>query len=310
MKILILGAGGIGGYFGTQLVRAGADVTFLVRPKRKHLIDRDGLRIETPRGDFTVHPRTVTAAEVAPIYDLVILAPKAYDLEDALASVSRAQGHAVFLPLLNGISHLATLDQRFGRQRVMGGVAHIAAMITASGAIKQLTDLQSLTVGPRDAAHEVLARAFAESCKGAAFDCRYTDDIEQALWDKWVFLATLAGMTTVCQGSVGEIMATPYGEALTRQMFAECCAVARESGHPIGRAAADKSVRMLTQQGSTFTASMLRDLQAGQQTEHEHILGAMAQRGMERGLPMDLIRLAHTHMAVRAGQLSRQSHSV
>lgn len=310
MKILILGAGGIGGYFGAQLVRAGADVTFLVRPKRKHLIDRDGLRIETPRGDFTVHPRTVTAAEVAPIYDLVILAPKAYDLEDALASVSKAQGHAVFLPFLNGISHLATLDQRFGRQRVMGGVAHIAAMITASGAVKQLTDLHSLTVGPRDAAQEALAHAFAESCKGAAFDCRYTDDIEQALWDKWVFLATLAGMTTVCQGSVGEIMATPYGEALTRQMFAECCAVARESGHPIGQAAADKSVRMLTQQGSTFTASMLRDLQAGQQTEHEHILGAMAQRGMERGLPMDLIRLAHTNMAVRAGQLSRRTDSV
>ena len=303
MKILILGAGGIGGYFGAQLVRAGADVTFLVRPKRKHLIDRDGLRIETPRGDFTVHPHTVTAAEVTPIYDLVILAPKAYDLEDALDSVSKAQGQAVFLPFLNGINHLATLDQKFGKQRVMGGVAHIAAMITGSGAIKQLTDMHSLTVGPRDPAHEALAQSFAKLCKSAAFDCRYTDDIEQALWDKWVFLATLAGMTTVCQGSVGEIMATPYGEALTRQMFAECCAVARESGHRIGQTAADKALSMLTQQGSAFTASMLRDLQSGQQTEHEHILGAMAQRGMERGLPMDLMRLAHTHMAVRAGQL-------
>ena len=304
MKILILGAGGIGGYFGAQLARAGADVTFLVREKRKQLIDRDGLRIETPRGNFTVHPRTVTAAEVTPIYDLVILAPKAYDLQDALASVSKAQDQAVFLPFLNGINHLAVLDQKFGRQRVMGGVAHIAAMIAASGAVRQLTDLHSLTVGPRDSGHEALAQAFVDLCKGAAFDSRYTDDIEQALWDKWVFLATLAGMTTLCQGSVGEIMATPYGEALTRQMFGECCAVARESDHPIGQSAAEKALSMLTQKGSAFTASMLRDLQAGQQTEHEHILGAMAQRGIERGLPMDLMRLAHTHMVVRAAQLS------
>ena len=310
MKTLILGAGGIGGYFGAQLVCAGADVTFLVRPKRKLLIDRDGLRIETPRGNFTVHPHTVTAAEVMPIYDLVILAPKAYDLEDALDSVSKAQGQAVFLPFLNGIDHLAALDQRFGRQRVMGGVAHIAAMITGSGAIKQLTDMHSLTVGPRDPAHEALAQSFAKLCKCAAFDSRYTNDIEQALWDKWVFLATLAGMTTVCQGSVGEIVATPHGEALARQMFGECCAVARECGHPIGQTSADKALGMLTQKGSRFTASMLRDLQAGQKTEHDHILGAMAQRGIAQGLAMDLMRLAHTHMVVRAAQSSVPTASV
>lgn len=301
MKTLILGAGGIGGYFGARLQQAGADVTFLVRDKRKQLMDREGLRIETPRGNFSVQARTVTAATVQPEYDLIVLAPKAYDLDDALASVAQAQGQAAFLPFLNGIDHLAVLDGKFGRARVLGGVAHIAATLTDSGAVRQLTEMHKLTFGPRDPAHEQLARAFAEACKSAEFDSVYSDNIEQVLWDKWVFLATLAGMTTVNQGSVGEIVATPHGLALTKQMYEECCAVARASGHPIAPATAEGALRMLTAP-SGLTASMLRDLQGGQRTEHEHILGALARRGLDAGLPMDLLRLAHTHMAVRAAQ--------
>ena len=300
MKILILGAGGIGGYFGGQLLRSGADVTFLVREKRQALIAAQGLRIETPHGEFTVQPPTVTAASVTPIYDLIMLAPKSYDLADALASRENARGSAEVLPFLNGIDHFDSLDRKFGRAAVMGGVAHIAAMITDSGAIRQLTEMHSLTVGPRDPAHAGLAKDFIALCQQARFDSFYAEDIEQVLWDKWVFLATLAGMTTLCRGSVGEIVATPYGSNLIRQMLDECCAVAGRSGHSIGKAAMEKTLGMLTTPGSGLTASMLRDLQAGKRTEHEHILGAMAKRGIDLGLPMDLVRLAHTHLAVQA----------
>ncbi|UCV05562.1 ketopantoate reductase family protein [Dechloromonas denitrificans] len=302
MKILILGAGGIGGYFGAQLLRSGADVTFLLRDKRQALIASEGLRIETPHGNFTVQPPTVTAASVTPIYDLIILAPKSYDLDDALASLENARGKAVVLPFLNGIEHLAALDRKFGRAAVMGGVAHIAATITDSGAVRQLNDIHSLTVGPRDPAHVELAKEFIALCGKAPFDSVYAENIEQALWDKWVFLAALAGMTTLCRGSVGEILATPYGEGLIRQMYDECCAVARLSGYPTGEAATARALGMLIAPGSPFTASMLRDLLAGQRTEYQHILGAMAERGIALGLPMDLMRLAHTHLAVQAGR--------
>lgn len=302
MKILILGAGGIGGYFGAQLLRSGADVTFLLRDKRQALIAAEGLRIETPHGNFTVQPPTVTATSVTPIYDLIILAPKSYDLDDALASLENARGKAVVLPFLNGIEHLAALDRKFGRAAVMGGVAHIAATITDSGAVRQLNDIHSLTVGPRDPAHVELAKEFIALCGKAPFDSVYAENIEQALWDKWVFLAALAGMTTLCRGSVGEILATPYGEGLIRQMYDECCAVARLSGYPTGEAATARALGMLIAPGSPFTASMLRDLLAGQRTEYQHILGAMAERGIALGLPMDLMRLAHTHLAVQAGR--------
>lgn len=305
MKILILGAGGIGGYFGAQLLRSGADVTFLLREKRRALITAEGLRIETPHGNFTVQPPTVTVASVTPIYDLIILAPKSYDLDDALASLENAVGNGVVLPFLNGLEHLAVLDRKFGRAKVLGGVAHIAATITESGAVRQLNEVHSLTVGPRDPAQVELARDFVALCGKAPFASVYAEDIEQALWDKWVFLAALAGMTTLCRGSVGEIIATPYGEALTRQMYDECCAVARLSGYATGPAATQRALGMLIAPGSPFTASMLRDLLAGQRTEYRHILGAMVERGMARGLPMDLLRLAYTHLAVQAGQSGR-----
>jgi len=305
MKILILGAGGIGGYFGAQLLRSGADVTFLLREKRQALIAAEGLCIETPHGNFTVQPPTVTAASVTPIYDLIILAPKSYDLEDSLLSLENAVGSGVVLPFLNGIEHLAVLDRKFGRAKVMGGVAHIAAMITETGAVRQLNDIHSLTIGPRDPAHAELAKEFFALCGKAPFTSVYAEDIEQALWDKWVFLAALAGMTTLCRGSVGEMLATPYGEGLIRQMYDECCAVAHLSGYPTGEAATQRALGMLIAPGSPFTASMLRDLLAGQRTEYEHILGAMAKRGMALGLPMDLLRLAHTHLAVQAGQSGR-----
>ena len=303
MKILILGAGGVGGYFGAKLLRAGADVTFVLRDKRRQLIQEHGLSIETPKESFTVFPACVTSAELAADYDLIILAPKSYDLDDALSSLAGASSKGAILPFLNGLSHIGLLDQRFGKQRVMGGVAHIAAMLTEAGAVRQLNELNSLTVGHRHADHEALAREFMALCAKADFDSYYSDDIEQALWDKWVFLATLASMTTLCQGTVGEIVDTPCGTDLTRKVYAECCAIADRCAYPINESSREKALAMLTKPGSPFTASMLRDMKSGQRTEHEHILGEMVRRGIEHQVPCDLLAMAYTHMAVVAAKL-------
>ena len=296
MKILILGAGGIGGYFGAQLIRIGADVTYLLREKRKALIDANDLKIQSPYGDFAVQPKIVTSETVTAGYELIVLASKSYDLDDALESLNPALETAVVLPFLNGFDHLDVLDKKLGRERVMGGVAHIAATIKPDGAIQQLSEIHMLTVGPRHAAHEGLAKEFFSICESAPFKTALAEDIEQVLWDKWVFLATLAGMTTSCRASVGDIVATPFGEELTRQMYAECCAVAREFDHPVSQASQAKALDMLTQQGSGFTASMLRDLLAGSQTEADHILGGMINRAVKKSLSMPLLTLAYTHM--------------
>ena len=304
MNILILGAGGIGGYFGAHLIQAGANVTYLLRDKRKALIDAQGLRVESPRGAFVVQPRTITAQDAQPEYDLILLAPKSYDLDDALLSLKGALGKGTVLPFLNGWDHLDTLDALLGQERVMGGVAHIAAMITPEGAIRQLTDMHRLTVGARHASHQELAADFIELCRRAPFDSVLADDIEQVLWDKWVFLATLAGMTTLCRSSVGGIVATPYGKATTVQMYQECCHVAHACGHTIGAEAAAKAVEMLTASRSSFTASMLRDLLEGQRTEHDHILGAMIRRGQSLACPTPLLEVAHTNLVIQSARLA------
>lgn len=298
MKILILGAGGVGGIFGAKLIQAGADVTFLLRDKRNEKIKAEGLVVETPKETFTIHPKTVTRAQLNPEYDLIVLAPKAFDFDDALASVEGASARGVFLPLLNGFSHIQALDAKFGRDRVMGGVAQIAATITPTGAVKQLTDLSTLTVGHRSAAHESLAREFFARCEQSSFDKIYSENIEQSLWDKWVYLSTLAGMTTLCRGNVGKIVAAPWGVETMTHFYAETCAIAHAHGFPTKESAQKRSIDLLTKVGSAFAASMMRDLTQGNQTEHEHILGEMIQRGVEKGIACPLLKAAHTHMVV------------
>lgn len=300
MKILIVGAGGIGGYYGAQLMLAGADVTYLLREKRQALIQKQGLVVETPRGSFTVHPQTVIANELTPIYDLIILAPKAFDLEDALQSIEKASTKGLILPFLNGLAHIEQLDQRFGKEWVLGGIAHIAATIAETGAVKQLTDLHVLTVGARVPSQEAIAKAFHVLCQQADFDAVYSDNIEQALWDKWTFLSTLAGMTTLCNGSIGEIAAIPYGGDLTRAMYSECCEIASAHGFGISLGTQTKAIDMLTDVSSPMTASMLRDLNAGNKTEHDHILQEMIKKAEAKKLPCNLIKMAITHIEVIA----------
>ena len=300
MKIMIVGAGGIGGFFGAKLHQAGADITYLLREQRHQHIQSQGLTVETPRGSFTIRPRVVLADQLEPTYELIILACKAFDLESSIHSIAKASSKGFILPFLNGYSHLDILDRQFGKERVIGGIAHIAATISASGSVKQLTELNSFTIGPRSPSQEAFAQELFTLCKKADFDSFYKENIEQALWDKWVFLATLAGMTTICRGSIGEIAATPYGKDLCRQMFAESCAIAAGEGYAITEKTQLSSLGILTKEGSPFTASMLRDLLAHKKNEYQHILGDLVDRASEHSIECPLLKIAYTHMAVES----------
>jgi 2-dehydropantoate 2-reductase len=240
------------------------------------------------------------ASQLEPVYDLIILACKAFDLNDSLQSIVKASAKGLILPFLNGFTHLETLDRHFGKGRVMGGVAHIAAMITETGSIKQLNELNSLTIGPRTPEQELLSQELFKMCKKADFDSFYKENIEQALWDKWVFLATLAGMTTICRGSIGEIVATRYGKGLIERMFAECCSIASGNGYVITESVQVSALEMLTKQGSPFTASMLRDLLAEKRDEHDHILGELIGFAGHQSIDCPLLKVAYTHMAVES----------
>ena len=303
MRILVLGAGGTGGYFGGRLAQAGADVTFLVRPARAALLAERGLRIRSPLGDADLDVATVTAQDLPALaaarpFDLVLLACKAYDLDSAIESVAPAVGaNTAVLPILNGLLHYDALDARFGRERVPGGLCFIGATLGADGEVLHLGRPASITFGLREGNADggVLARLAAAYAQ-AGVDHLYAPDIAAAQWIKYSFLAALAAGTCLMRTSVGTVVAAEGGEAFMAALHAECLAVAAAEGPPVPGDEARTARSGLTRAGSPVTASMLRDLQAGLRVEALQIVGDMVHRAHRAGLQVPRLEAAWVHL--------------
>lgn len=305
MRILILGAGGTGGYFGSKLVQAGEDVHFLVRPARAQQLQRDGLHVKSPLGDSTTTVQCVTTETLADAaakqaFDLVLLSCKAYDLESALAAVAPAvTATTVVLPILNGLKHYAALDAAFGRQNVLGGLCHISVTKADDGSIRHLGKLQRLTLGERDGGTSARVAAIAEVMQNAGIDVVKSNHIALAQWDKYSFLTALAAGTCLLHASVGEIVTAANGETFLRGLYAECLAVANAEGHAVDAAAQQAAIDMLTRQDSKLSASMRRDLEAGFRTEAAHIVGDMFTRAQSHNLHTPLLQLANLYLTIQ-----------
>lgn len=306
MRILVLGAGGTGGYFGGRLAQAGADVTFLVRPARAALLREHGLGIRSALGDARLAVATATGdglPALAP-FDLVVLACKAYDLDGAIEAVAPAVGAGTgVLPILNGLLHYAALDARFGRERVLGGLCFISAMLDADGTVVHMGQPASITYGLRagNADTGVLA-ALDAACARAGVDHLYAADIGRAQWIKFSFLAALAAGTCLMRGSVGAIVASEEGAAFMAALHEECLAVAAAEGQPVAGDEARIARDQLTRAGSPVTASMLRDLEAGRRVEALQIVGDMVHRAHAAGLPVPRLEAAWAQLQVYEAQ--------
>lgn len=297
MKILFLGAGGVGGYFGGRLAEAGADVEFLVRPQRAGQLARDGLVVKSPFGEIRLPVKTVFAENLKPEYDIAVITSKAYGLEAAISAVMPAVGpRAAVLPFLNGMRHLDVLKKRFGTQRVLGGVAYIAATLSPAGEVLHLNRTHKLAFGELDRSRSPRCEALAAVMAEAKFDSVCSDDIGLDLWEKFVFLAALAAMTCLMRAAVGTIMQAADGERLMLAMHDECASIARASGFAPRPEALAGHRKMLTERGSGFTASMLRDIERGGPTEGEHIVGDMVRRGAQLNVATPLLSVALCHL--------------
>jgi len=308
MRILVLGAGGTGGYFGGRLVESGADVTFLVRPARAARLAAGGLTVRSPTGDIHTPVKTVTADTVTPAYDLIVLSCKAYDLDGAIAALASALApQAAVLPLLNGLGHFERLQAAFGAGRVLGGLCHIAVTLGAGGEIRHLNQVHALTFGELAGGTGERIAAISDVFCRARFDSRPSADVLQDVWEKYVFLATLAGITCLLRANVGTILATTEGEALARELLAECGAVATAAGRPPRPEAVDSALRFLTDRDSSLTASMLRDLEAGGRTEGDHVLGDLLRRARALGVATPLLRVAVCHLQAYEARRAREA---
>jgi len=308
MRVLVLGAGAIGGYFGGRLLQAGRDVTFLVRWRRAAELHAAGLVIKSPHGDLVLRqPPTLLAENIREPFDLILLSCKAYDLATAIDAVAAAVGPGtVILPLLNGMRHLDALDERFGKSKVIGGLCVIAATLDAQHAVVHLNDTHTLTFGARDGAQSDALRAIAETLGNAGFDARQSGEILQEMWEKWVLLATLAGATCLMRASIGDIMAAPGGEALVLGLLEQCRRIAAATGYAPRPAFLERARAALTMKNSPLTASMLRDTEANAPVEADHVLGDLLRR--EQALESEaraLSQLAIAYAHLKAYEIRR-----
>ena len=248
MRVLVVGAGAIGGYFGGRMLQAGRDVTFLVRPRRAAELASAGLVIKSPNGDVTLkNPPTVQADKLNEKFDVVLLSCKAFDLDDAIKSFAPAVGpQTAIIPLLNGMLHLDVLDKKFGRERVLGGLCAIAVTLNDKREVVQLQPMQSLNFGERDGKMSDRVRAIAEVIASGKFGSVASEHIMQEMWEKWVFLASLAASTCLMRASVGNILAAPGGKDFLLGMLDECSAIAAAEGYAPRAPFLERTRAMLT----------------------------------------------------------------
>jgi 2-dehydropantoate 2-reductase len=304
MRLLVVGAGSTGGYFGGRLAEAGRDVTFLVRPARAAHLRDHGLQIVSPNGDVTLKPKLVTADTLAEPFDAILFTVKAYSLKAALRDMAPAVGpETMILPTLNGMKHVDILTERFGAKAVIGCVCMIAATIDDAGRVVELANFHDLIYGELSGASSSRTEELDAFMQGARFNARLSPTVAREMWQKWALLAAMAGTTCLMRGTVGEIVAVPGGLAFMERFLEEVVTAISRVGEAPTEAHVARVRKMLTETGSGLTASMYRDMQKGGPIEADQIVGDLLTRAEKAGLSTPLLATAYTSLAIYQDRL-------
>jgi 2-dehydropantoate 2-reductase len=307
MRILIIGAGAVGGVFGARLVQAGRDVTFLVRKQRADIIRRSGLQIVGVNGDTILHPKLTLREEIDGPYDLVFVGVKGYGLAAAMDDFAAAIGpETTILPVLNGMKHLDLLQERFGKKAVIGGLVRVAGQVDDQGRIRQVAGFEQMRYGELDGSATERLRAIDASMQGAGFDAMLSADIVQDMWEKWVQLAALGAVTCLFRGAVGAVENVPGGADLARAILSECADVATACGRRPAADFLEQQSQALTEKGSPLTSSMFRDMTSGAPVEVDEIIGNFLGLAEAASVPTPLLRAAFVNLRVYQDHLEGQ----
>ncbi len=286
MKVAVMGCGGVGGYFGARLAAAGCDVAFIARGTHLDAIRTSGLRVRSPLGDVHVAPARATAepADIGPV-DIVLFATKLYDTESAGRACAPLLGpDTAVISLLNGVDSEDELAAMLGPAHVAGGVAYISAAIAEPGVIEHHGSFARMAFGERDGQRSRRLAAFLDTATAAGIDAHLSDDIEAAIWAKFVFLASFAAVTALTRLPIGPIRDVPQTLALLEDAVAEAIAVARAKGVELGADAARKSLETIDGLPGHMKSSMLVDLERGNRLELDWLSGAVCRLGADLGV--------------------------
>jgi 2-dehydropantoate 2-reductase len=304
LRFLVVGAGAVGGFVAAHLADAGYDVTVLVRPRRAALLRDEGLRIASRDQTSVLRPSVVTAGELTSGYDAIVLAVKSDDLEGAMADIEPAvKPPAMIIPFLNGMAHVEILTGRFG-SAVIGGVLRVATELTGDGTIQVLAPTFEVELGELDGSPSARVDQLASAFRDAGADVAVPGNIVDAMWAKWVFIASLGAVTSLMRATVGEIVAVPGGQQFARSVVAETAAAAAACGHPVPAGPLRVTEDAVTAAGSPTTSSLTRDLVDGRRTEVEAVLADLAARARTAGSATPLLDLAVLALRIHNRQIA------
>ncbi|MDY6944673.1 MAG: ketopantoate reductase family protein [Pseudomonadota bacterium] len=299
MRMLVVGAGSTGGYFGGRLAAANRDVTFLVRQRRAEQLGRTGLQIVSPSGDLTITPKLLTAEQIDSSFDVVLLTVKAYGLEQAIADFAPAVGpETIILPVLNGMRHMDVLAARFAARNLAGCICKIASTLDDEGRILVLARFHELAYGELDGSTSERMAKLDAFMQNAGFDARISPVIEREMWEKWTFLASLGAINCLMRGSIGEVAQAPGGKQFANALLDEVLAAVRTVGVAPSEKFCTTIRAQLTDTNSTLTSSMYRDLQQGYPIESEQIVGNLVERARGAGISTPLLSAAYANLSV------------
>jgi 2-dehydropantoate 2-reductase len=294
MRVLVLGAGALGGYFGGKLQKSGVDVAFLVRPRRAAQLADRGLVLKAQDGEIRLPAKTVLAGRVDGAYDVVLLCCKAYDLADAMDAVAPAVGPGTaVLPFLNGIKHVSALADRFGSGRVLGGLTAVNAVLEPHGDVVQsavkidMTALGELN-GERSARCADIQHAFTV----AGMPMALSDNVIALMWAKFFAFACIATLATLTRARAGAIARSAGGASFVSAVIEECGRIVEAEGYPPPKDIADIVRGLYAQRDSSYGPSILVDMQNGRPTEGHHTIGDLVERAARHGMPVPLLTAA------------------
>ncbi|WP_160105622.1 ketopantoate reductase family protein [Pseudomonas izuensis] len=299
MRILIVGAGSTGGFFGAKLAKAGRDVTFLVRAQRLAQLEQHGLSVKSAAGDIEIEPQLITATQIQGHFDIVLVAVKAYALESALEDMAAAVGpNTVILPLLNGMRHMELLAEKFGKDRLLGCACKVATSLDDNGRIIQQGTFNDIAYGELDGSDSERVAKVHDFMRDAGFDAKTSNTITRDMWEKWTLLAAMGSINCLMRGSIGDVVSVIGGRDFADGVIDEVVTIIQAVGCQLSEPFLAEARRLLTLEGSPQTSSMYRDLVAGRAIEADQIIGDLLARADAKGLDAPVLALVYSNLLV------------
>ncbi|WP_370224130.1 ketopantoate reductase family protein [Cytobacillus sp.] len=300
MRLLVVGAGAIGGYFGGRLLEKGEDVTFLVREKRKQQLEKYGLLAESVHGDMTFpEPKTIQAGEKADAFDVILLSTKAYHLEGAIEDIRPYTGDStLILPLLNGIAHMDKLTAAFGAANVLGGLCFIETTLSENGKVIQTSPVHDFVFGERSGEKTERILKLYEAFSGTKANFRLSENIEQEMWHKYLFISTLSGVTSLFRSPIGPIRDQTFGLSSVKEVLKEASAIMRGLDAPLAVGIEDAQVQKIKEMGYEMKSSLQRDMEKQQAIEADHFFGYLLKKAELLDLDAPVIGTIYANLKV------------